>query len=109
MLFTKKFKSLVENAEVENQDSDFKSSRHIGQYRVSGKAIYKADGTYLPFSAVTEIVHDKTAVHVSGCCAGGVPVDRLMFICGNVKFPFIFDGFKDIDKMKEIEAISGML
>ena len=108
MLFTKKFKSLVENIEVEDQDSDFKSSKHIGQYRVSDKAIYKADGTYLPFSAVTGIVHDKTAVHVSGCCAGGVPVDRLMFTCGDVKFPFIFDGFKDIEKMKAIDAISAL-
>ena len=72
------------------------------QYKISANAIYKPDKTYLPVKAVVSVVHDRTAVHVSGCCAGGVPVERLVFSTDGGKYPFIFDNNKDINKVLEI-------
>lgn len=85
--------------EIEDPAADNKSAVHVGQYKVSDNAIYMPDGRYLPFAAVTDAVCDKTSVHVSGCCAGCVPVDRIVFATENGKFPFIFDSKKDQDKV----------
>lgn len=101
-MFDSKLKSLIDGAEIENAKMDKKSAKRIGQYKVSDKAIYKADGTYLPFEKITEYTHDKTSVHVSGCCAGGVPVERLILDTKEQRFPFIFDTLKDVEKVIEI-------
>lgn len=44
--------------------------------------------------AVKSYTIDKTSVHVSGCCAGGVPVDRIIFDTETDRFSFIFDSKK---------------
>lgn len=100
-MFRKKLVPLEEGAILENVDSDYKTAKRIGQFKISENAIYKPDNTYLPFSAVTEYTHDKTSVHVSGCCAGGVPVDRLILDTLNGRYPFIFDKAKDVQKVVE--------
>lgn len=66
-MFGKKFNSLIQGTNVENPDIDYKSSKRLGQYRVSG------------------------------CCAGGVPVERVIFIAENVKVPLIFDSKKQVE------------
>lgn len=96
-MFGKEWKSLVEGVEVPNTKADYKAAKRLGQYRVSDLAIYKADGTYIPMESITDYVHDMTAVHVSGCCAGGVPVDRVVFSTESRKIPLIFDNQKQVD------------
>lgn len=95
-MFGKKFNSLAAGFALEDPNADYKTSRWSGQYRVSSQAIYQPGGSYIPFAAVTECVHDQTSVHVSGCCAGGVPVERIVFITENEKIPMIFDNKKQV-------------
>lgn len=98
-LFEKKFNSLVPEVSLEYPNDDYKKSKHLGQYRLSEAAIYKADGSYIPFEAVKDCIHDQTSVHVSGCCAGGVPVERIVFITDSVKIPLIFDSSKQVENV----------
>ena len=100
-MFKKNLKSLVEAA-IDDIHGDYKEAKRVGQFKVSSKAIYKPDGTYLPFSAVTDYVHDQTSVHVSGCCAGGVWVERIIFDVDDNRFPFIFDTVKDVQKVLDL-------
>lgn len=100
-MFGKKFLSVIEGFELDNPAEDCKSAIRIGQYKVSNLAIYKPDGSYLPFEKVTDTVCDKTSVHVSGCCAGGVPVERIIFVTDAGKYPFIFDTAKDVSRVLE--------
>ena len=101
-MFNKKWTALETGSELEEVNSDYKNAKRIGQFKISSKAIYKPDGTYLPFSIVTDITHDQTSVHVSGCCAGGVMVERLIFDTENGRYPFIFDTKKEAEKVIEI-------
>lgn len=101
-MFGRKYVSLDAKSSLENVASDIKNSKRVGQYKISENGIYKPDGTYLCVSAITEITHDKTSVHVSGCCAGGVPVERLIFDTEDGRYPFIFDTVKDVDKVLNI-------
>lgn len=101
-MFGRKFKSMLDGIQLDNATEDYKITKRIGQYHVSQNAIYKADGYYLPFCAVTDKIVDKTTVHVSGCCAGGVFVDRIIFVTEEKKFPFIFDDEKSVQRVLEL-------
>ena len=101
-MFGRKYVPLEEGSVIEDAAADVKSAKRVGQYKLSKNAIYKADGTYLATSVVTDITHDKTSVHVSGCCAGGVPVERLIFDTEKGRYPFLFDTTKDVEKVMNI-------
>lgn len=93
----KKYTSLAAGMVLDDPKADYKESRFLGQYRISSKAIYKNDGSYLPFAAVRECVHDQATVHVSGCCAGGVPVERIVFITETERISMIFDSKRQVE------------
>lgn len=71
-MFGKTYQSMTAGAELADPKAENKTATRVGQYKVSDRAIFKPDGSYLLFSEVTDFVCDKTSVHVSGCCAGGV-------------------------------------
>lgn len=98
MLFQTKLKSVIDTVTIENAKEDKKKAKRIGQYKFTKNAIYKEDGTYLPINAITGYTQDRTSVHVSGCCAGGVWVERIIFDTDSGRFPYIFDTLKDIEK-----------
>ena len=100
-MFFMKLQSLVPQNVICDAKGDYKSAKRIGQYKVSANAIYRPDGCYVPFEAVKDYVQDKSSVHVTGCCAGGVFVDRIILITDEGKFPFIFDSKKEADKVAE--------
>lgn len=104
-MFEKKFTCVEEAFAIENINDDYKHAKRVGQYKVSERAIYRPDNTYLPVSAVVKLSHDKTSVHVSGCCAGGVPVERLVFTTDNNIYQYIFDTTKDIQKLLAITGL----
>jgi len=104
-MFGKKLESLETEYILEDVALDIKTAKRIGQYKISSNAIYKPDGTYLPVAAITGVTADKTSVHVSGCCAGGVPVERLIFDTAQGRYPFIFDTKKDVEKVLGIVKI----
>lgn len=101
-MFGKKLNSLVQGVTLEHPEADYKKAKIVGQYRLSDAAIYKADGGYVPFSAVKECIQDQTSVHVTGCCAGGVPVERIIFVTENEKVPLIFDTKKQVEKVLQV-------
>lgn len=101
-MFLIKLQSLVPKHEISDAKEDYKSAKRVGQYKVSAKAIYQPDGGYVPYKAVKDYVLDKSSVHVTGCCAGGVPVERIVLITDEGKFPFIFDSQKAVDKVVEL-------
>lgn len=101
-MFGKKFLSLVKGFSLEDPGADYKLSKRSGQYRLSSRAIYQPGGSYVPFAAVRECIHDQTHVHVSGCCAGGVPVERIVFITDNEKIPMIFDTKKQVESVLKL-------
>ena len=105
-MFNKKFTSLEKEITIDNAEADYKAAKRVGQFKVSENAIYKPDGTYLPVSAVTEVTVDKSSVHVSGCCAGGVPVDRMIFDTESARYPFLFDSKKDVKKVLSITKLT---
>lgn len=101
-MFWMKLQSLVPGQEISDAREDYKSAKRVGQYKVSTKAIYQPDGGYVPFAAVKDYVLDKSSVHVTGCCAGGVPVERMILVTDEGKLPFIFDSKKAVDKAVEL-------
>lgn len=108
-MFGKKFFSLVPAVTLENPKGDYRSARWSGQYKVSARAIYRPDGGYIPFVAVTGCTHDQTGVHVSGCCAGSVPVERIVFLTAEQRIPLIFDTKKQVDKILKLVEESGSI
>lgn len=97
-MFKKSFVSLAEGFDIENVASDYKKAKNIGRYKISENAIYKGDYTYLPFSAIDSVVCDKGSVHVTGCCIGCLPVDRIVARVGEKPFIFAFDSKKAAEK-----------
>lgn len=98
-MFKKVYTSLVPDVSLENPNEDYKSAKRCGQYKLSDKALYKPDGGYIPFSAIKEFIHDQNSVHVAGCCAGGVPVERIIFVADNIRIPLIFDTRKQVEEI----------
>lgn len=100
MIFLK-LKSLTD-IDIPDVKADYKSAKRVGQYKISQNAIYKPDGEYVPICSVTERRIDKSSVHVSGCCAGGVLVERLVLSVGEDRYQFVFDTKKEIDRAIQI-------
>lgn len=91
------WKSMVPGVELPDVKEDYRTARRAGQYKASERALYRADNTYLPYSAITEIRRDKSSVHVTGCCAGGVFVERIVVTTAAGKTAFLFDSVKTAD------------
>ena len=91
-MFGRKYKSLAENITVSNPDEDIKQAKKMGRYKLGRYAIYQPDRNYLPYAAIETLKQDKGTNHVTGCCIGCLPVDRLVIrIKDNKPFVFEFD------------------
>lgn len=101
-MFKKEYVSLVDGIVIEDANSDYKTGKTVGKYKITSNGIYRPDKKYLPKSAVTDIVQDKGSTHVTGCCIGVVPVDRLILKANDMPFVFDFDSEKQVDKAREI-------
>ena len=89
-MFAKKYTSLVENVTVNDPATDIKTSQKMGRYKLGKFAIYQPDRRYLPYAAINTIKQDKGTTHVTGCCIGCLPVDRLIIRLADGK-PFVFE------------------
>lgn len=91
-MFGRKYSSLVENITVSDPETDIKGAKKMGKYKLGQFAVYQPDRRYLPYAAIETIKQDKGTTHVTGCCIGCLPVDRLVIrIAGNKPFVFEFD------------------
>ena len=89
-MFTKKYTSLVESVTVNDPAADIKTSQKMGRYKLGKYAIYQPESRYLPYTAINTIKQDKGTTHVTGCCIGCLPVDRLVIRLADGK-PFVFE------------------
>lgn len=101
MLFQKKFVSLTPSVVLEDPSADYKTAKRLGQYRLSSLALYQPSGNYLPIAAITHAEIGTGATHVTGCCAGGVPVPRVLVNTADRKFQFLCDTPKMAQTMLE--------
>ena len=70
-------KSICPDCALEDAGADHRSSRRVGQYRVSDRAIYfpAFPGTrYLPFAAVSRAWEQDSSILPVGCCGKELPV-----------------------------------
>ena len=101
-MFGKKYNTLIQNVELENIAEDYKKAKRLGQYKISDNALYKADGSYIPFSGVKEYIQDYAEIHTVGCCGGGTLVDRIVFIAENDRIAVLFDSKKQVEIVDDL-------
>lgn len=73
-------KSLSRACVLEDAPGDYRTARRVGQYQLSGQAVYfpAFPGTrYLPFGALDQVWTEKTSVPLTGCCGKELPMVRL--------------------------------
>ncbi|MCI8328938.1 MAG: hypothetical protein HFG02_04830 [Oscillibacter sp.] len=73
-------KPLAQTCPLEDPAGDYRDSRRVEQYRLSGRAIYfpAFPGTkYLSFQALTKALTRNTSMPLTGCCGKALPVTRL--------------------------------
>lgn len=104
-MFKKNYVTLAEGCEISDPAADIKGARTVGKYKVSANAIYRPDNRYFPKAAIKEVVQDKGSVHVTGCCIGCVPTDRIVLFSENSNAVFDFDSVKQVEKAREIMGI----
>ena len=88
-------KSLSQSHPLENPAGDYKTSRRVEQFRVSGQAIYfpAFPGTqYLAFQALTKALTRNTSLSLTGCCGKALPMTRLrLYYDGEFYQDFLFE------------------
>lgn len=89
-MFEKKYTSLAGDVTVSDPAADMKNSKKMGRYKLGNFAVYQPDRRYLPYAAIETIKQDKGTTHVTGCCIGCLPVDRLVIRIAGGK-PFVFE------------------
>lgn len=77
MLFDR-YTPMIEGRTVADAKTDRRSAVKYGACRLSQEALYLPDGSYLLRSDITDAESRMGAAHVAGCCAGGVPVPRVI-------------------------------
>lgn len=88
-------KPLSKSHPLEDPAADYKDSRRMEQYRVSGQAIYfpAFPGTqYLSFRSLTKALTRNTSLPLTGCCGKALPMTRLrLYYDGEFYQDFLFE------------------
>lgn len=77
MLFGK-LTPTIDGQTLADPKADYRTAQKIGSFRVSEAALYQPNGTYLLRSSIAGAESGMGKTHVTGCCAGGVPVPRVL-------------------------------
>lgn len=91
--------------ELAEAKEDRRSAKRIGQYRISSKALYYADGTYIPLADISEIKVETMTVTTKGCCGVVLEAPALVFKAGGAKRRIMADSEKQTGKL--YEALTG--
>lgn len=90
--------------EIPDAKQDKKSAKRVGQYKISGKALYYADGTYIPLADISGIAAEKMTVPTKGCCGVVLEAPALTFQAGGAKRRIMADSEKQLEKIQELIA-----
>ena len=88
--------------EIPDARENRKSAKRIGQYRISEKALYYADGTYIPLADISEVAVETMTVPTKGCCGVVLEAPALTFQAGGAKRRIMADSQKQLQKIYEI-------
>lgn len=88
--------------ELSGAKEDRKAAKRIGQYRVSEKALYYADGTYIPLADISDVKVETMTVTTKGCCGVVLNAPALTFMAGGAKRRIMTDSEKQTQKIYEI-------
>lgn len=91
--------------EIPDAKEDRKGAKRIGQYRISEKALYYADGTYIPLADISDVKVETMTVPTKGCCGMTLQAQALTFMAGGAKRRIMTDSEKQTQKVHE--AITG--
>lgn len=91
------YDSIAKHITIDNPKEDRKGAVRVGKYHLGKQALFLPRfpyDEYIPYAAIKSIEARDGSVHVTGCCAGGVPVKVLV-----VEF------YEDVDKLKKERLI----
>ena len=91
--------------EIPEAKQDRKAAKRIGQYRISQKALYYADGTYIPLADISEVKVETMTVTTKGCCGVVLNAPAQTFMAGGAKRRIMTDSEKQTGKI--YEAVTG--
>lgn len=93
--------------EIADAKEDRKRAKRIGQYRISEKALYYADGTYIPLAEIGGVAVETMRVPTKGCCGVVLEAPALTFQAGGAKRRIMVDSEKQMRKIYEMIAGGG--
>lgn len=91
------YESLAKHISITDPKADRKGSTRVGKYHLGKEALffpYFPYDKYIPYTAIKSLETREGSVHVTGCCAGGVPVKVL-----------VVEYYEDVDKLKKEKLI----
>lgn len=88
--------------EIPEAKEDRKKAKRIGQYRISEKALYYADGTYIPLTDISDVKVETMTVTTKGCCGVVLSAPALTFAAGGTKRRIMTDSEKQTGKIYEM-------
>lgn len=88
--------------EISDAKEDRKSAKRIGQYKISEKAVYYADGTYIPIADISGVAVETMTVPTKGCCGMVLSAPALTFQAGGFKRRIMADSEKQTQKIYEM-------
>jgi len=90
MLFDR-YLPAVEGRTLPDPKADHRTAVKYGPLRITDVAVYLPDKRYILLEDITGARADLGCAHVTGCCAGGVPVPRVVIAADKAKFPVLCD------------------
>lgn len=95
---------MIQGQTLADYKDDYRTAEKIGHFRVSPKAVYTPDGHFILRSSIVEAVSGWGSAHVTGCCAGGIPTPRILFVTPDQKIPVLCD--KEATSLKLAEVLN---
>lgn len=93
-MFFGDYEPMLEGQTIADPKNDYRSAQKYGFFRISDQAFYQPNRCYLPRSVIRSAEVSMGSAHVTGCCAGGVYVPRLVIHTDTKKFPILCDNAK---------------
>lgn len=85
---------------IENVTQDYRAAQRYGQYKISSKALYSPNGTYVDLKQISKIAHSHESIPTNGGCGITVPTPCVTFYIGDKKYRLLAASEKQAQKMQ---------